>query len=97
MTFDVFLGCRPTRSSICPVLQLFSQPHGISSLDRMYYFSEVSQEILSLLFTFRLISSPRKLFLTVDTTDENFMPKRVAVYGGEGDNLKKLSDVGIDE
>lgn len=39
----------------------------------------------------------RKLFLTVDTTDENFMPKRVAVYGGEGDNLKKLSDVGIDE
>ncbi|XP_060087711.1 E3 ubiquitin-protein ligase HECTD3 isoform X2 [Heteronotia binoei] len=39
----------------------------------------------------------KKLFLTVDTTDENFMPKRVAVYGGEGDNLKKLSDVGIDE
>uniref|UniRef100_A0A803SYN1 HECT domain E3 ubiquitin protein ligase 3 n=1 Tax=Anolis carolinensis TaxID=28377 RepID=A0A803SYN1_ANOCA len=33
----------------------------------------------------------------MDTTDENFMPKRVAVYGGEGDNLKKLSDVGIDE
>jgi len=25
------------------------------------------------------------------------MPKRVAVYGGEGDNLKKLNDVGIDE
>uniref|UniRef100_A0A803TXP4 HECT domain E3 ubiquitin protein ligase 3 n=1 Tax=Anolis carolinensis TaxID=28377 RepID=A0A803TXP4_ANOCA len=39
----------------------------------------------------------KKLFLSVDTTDENFMPKRVAVYGGEGDNLKKLSDVGIDE
>lgn len=39
----------------------------------------------------------RKLLLTVDTTDENFMPKRVAVYGGEGDNLKKLNDVGIDE
>ncbi|ETE72039.1 E3 ubiquitin-protein ligase HECTD3, partial [Ophiophagus hannah] len=39
----------------------------------------------------------KKLFLTVDTTDENFMPKRVTVYGGEGDNLKKLSDVGIDE
>ncbi|XP_077190058.1 E3 ubiquitin-protein ligase HECTD3 [Paroedura picta] len=39
----------------------------------------------------------KKLFLTVDTTDENFMPKRVAVYGGEVDNLKKLSDVGIDE
>lgn len=39
----------------------------------------------------------RKLLLTVDTTDENFMPKRVAVYGGEGDNLKKLNDVSIDE
>ncbi|NXT45797.1 HECD3 ligase, partial [Pluvianellus socialis] len=39
----------------------------------------------------------KKLLLTVDTTDENFMPKRVAVYGGEGDNLKKLNDVGIDE
>uniref|UniRef100_A0A7M4FJC7 HECT domain E3 ubiquitin protein ligase 3 n=1 Tax=Crocodylus porosus TaxID=8502 RepID=A0A7M4FJC7_CROPO len=39
----------------------------------------------------------KKLLLTVDTTDENFMPKRIAVYGGEGDNLKKLSDVGIDE
>lgn len=39
----------------------------------------------------------RKLLLTVDTTDENFMPKRIAVYGGEGDSLKKLSDVGIDE
>ncbi|XP_053105548.1 E3 ubiquitin-protein ligase HECTD3 isoform X2 [Hemicordylus capensis] len=39
----------------------------------------------------------KKLFLTVDTTDENFMPKQVAVYGGEWDNLKKLSDVGIDE
>lgn len=41
--------------------------------------------------------SPRKLLLTVDTTDDNFMPKRVVVYGGEGDNLKKLSDVSIDE
>uniref|UniRef100_A0A8C4JVD2 HECT domain E3 ubiquitin protein ligase 3 n=1 Tax=Dromaius novaehollandiae TaxID=8790 RepID=A0A8C4JVD2_DRONO len=39
----------------------------------------------------------KKLLLTVDTTDENFMPKRVTVYGGEGDNLKKLNDVGIDE
>lgn len=41
--------------------------------------------------------TPRKLLLTVDTTDDNFMPKRVVVYGGEGDNLKKLSDVSIDE
>ncbi|XP_033082539.1 E3 ubiquitin-protein ligase HECTD3 [Trachypithecus francoisi] len=39
----------------------------------------------------------KKLLLTVDTTDDNFMPKRVVVYGGEGDNLKKLSDVSIDE
>nr|XP_010593610.2 E3 ubiquitin-protein ligase HECTD3 isoform X2 [Loxodonta africana] len=39
----------------------------------------------------------KRLLLTVDTTDDNFMPKRVVVYGGEGDNLKKLSDVSIDE
>lgn len=42
-----------------------------------------------------LLSS--KLILTVDSTDDNYMPKRVTVYGGEGDNLKKLSDVTIDE
>ncbi|MBN3272630.1 HECD3 ligase, partial [Polyodon spathula] len=34
----------------------------------------------------------KKLILTVDTTDDNYMPKRIAVYAGEGDNLKKLSD-----
>ncbi|RXN01366.1 hypothetical protein EOD39_7051 [Acipenser ruthenus] len=39
----------------------------------------------------------KKLILTLDTTDDNYMPKRIAVYGGEGDNLKKLSDVNIDE
>lgn len=38
-----------------------------------------------------------KLILTVDSTDDNYMPKRVTVFGGEGDNLKKLSDVTIDE
>ncbi|XP_016395365.1 E3 ubiquitin-protein ligase HECTD3 [Sinocyclocheilus rhinocerous] len=38
-----------------------------------------------------------KLILTVDSTDDNYMPKRVTVYGGEGDNLKKYSDVSIDE
>ncbi|XP_033838136.1 E3 ubiquitin-protein ligase HECTD3 isoform X1 [Periophthalmus magnuspinnatus] len=38
-----------------------------------------------------------KLILTVDATDDNYMPKRVTVYGGEGDNLKKLSDVTIDD
>uniref|UniRef100_A0A673FWS2 E3 ubiquitin-protein ligase HECTD3-like n=1 Tax=Sinocyclocheilus rhinocerous TaxID=307959 RepID=A0A673FWS2_9TELE len=34
-----------------------------------------------------------KLILTVDSTDDNYMPKRVTVYGGEGDNLKKYSDL----
>ncbi|KAM9322367.1 E3 ubiquitin-protein ligase HECTD3-like [Pholidichthys leucotaenia] len=38
-----------------------------------------------------------KLILTVDSTDGGFMPKRVTVYGGEADNLKKLSDVTIDD
>nr|XP_015210635.1 PREDICTED: E3 ubiquitin-protein ligase HECTD3 [Lepisosteus oculatus] len=39
----------------------------------------------------------KKLILTVDSTDDNYMPKRITVFGGEGDNLKKLSDVNIDE
>ncbi|TRY84150.1 hypothetical protein DNTS_026050 [Danionella cerebrum] len=38
-----------------------------------------------------------RLILTVDSTDDNYMPKRVTVYGGEGDNLKKYSDVTIDD
>ncbi|KAG7283406.1 hypothetical protein CRUP_031459 [Coryphaenoides rupestris] len=38
-----------------------------------------------------------KLILTVDATDDNYMPKRVTAFGGEGDNLKKLSDVTIDD
>uniref|UniRef100_A0A7N8XDQ5 HECT domain containing 3 n=1 Tax=Mastacembelus armatus TaxID=205130 RepID=A0A7N8XDQ5_9TELE len=37
------------------------------------------------------------LILAVDSTDDNYMPKRVTVFGGEGDNLKKLSDVTIDD
>ncbi|XP_041961858.1 E3 ubiquitin-protein ligase HECTD3 isoform X1 [Alosa sapidissima] len=38
-----------------------------------------------------------KLMLTVDSTDDNYMPKRVTVFGGEAENLKKYSDVTIDE
>lgn len=47
------------------------------------------------LICFSLLLS--KLILTVDSTDDNYMPKRVTVFGGEGDNLKKMSDVTIDE
>ncbi|XP_071984721.1 E3 ubiquitin-protein ligase HECTD3 [Engystomops pustulosus] len=39
----------------------------------------------------------KKLLLTVDSTDENYMPKRVMVYGGERDALKKLNDVIIED
>ncbi|CAN2390345.1 HECT domain containing E3 ubiquitin protein ligase 3, partial [Pristimantis euphronides] len=39
----------------------------------------------------------KKLLLTVDSTDENYMPKRVMVYGGERDSLKKLNDVIIED
>lgn len=38
-----------------------------------------------------------KLMLAVDSTDDNYMPKRVTVYGGEAENLKKYSDVTIDD
>lgn len=38
-----------------------------------------------------------KLMLRVDSTDDTYMPKRVTVYGGEGENLKKYSDITIEE
>ncbi|MCJ8740455.1 hypothetical protein PDJAM_G00059400 [Pangasius djambal] len=38
-----------------------------------------------------------KLLLRVDSTDDTYMPKRVTVYGGEGDNLKKYSDITIED
>ncbi|KAF7700466.1 E3 ubiquitin-protein ligase HECTD3 isoform X1 [Silurus meridionalis] len=38
-----------------------------------------------------------KLMLRVDSTDDTYMPKRVTVYGGEGDNLKKYSDIAIED
>lgn len=48
-------------------------------------------------FYLSLFLSTSKLILTVDSTDDNYMPKRVTVYGGEVDYLKKLSDVTLDE
>lgn len=39
----------------------------------------------------------KKLLITVDSTDENYMPKRVMVFGGERDALKKLNDVIIED
>lgn len=47
--------------------------------------------------TFKSQLPSSKLILTVDSTDDNYMPKRVTVFGGEGDSLKKLSDVTLDE
>lgn len=58
-------------------------------------FNLVNRYISLYLISFSLLLS--KLILTVDSTDDNYMPKRVTVFGGEGDNLKKLSDVTIDE
>ncbi|XP_078527890.1 E3 ubiquitin-protein ligase HECTD3-like isoform X1 [Lissotriton helveticus] len=39
----------------------------------------------------------KKLHLTVNADDCSFMPKKVAVYGGSTDNLKKLREVLIDQ
>lgn len=52
---------------------------------------------ISVVYNTLLFLLSSKLILTVDSTDDNYMPKRVTVFGGEGDNLKKLSDVTIDE
>uniref|UniRef100_A0A8C0IM63 HECT domain E3 ubiquitin protein ligase 3 n=1 Tax=Chelonoidis abingdonii TaxID=106734 RepID=A0A8C0IM63_CHEAB len=62
-----------------------------------YWESDGSQGQHWVRLTMKKGTIVKKLLLTVDTTDENFMPRRIMVYGGEGDNLKKLSDVGIDE
>lgn len=62
-----------------------------------YSVCEVVLAYSSLSLTPRSSLLSSKLILTVDSTDDNYMPKRVTVYGGEGDNLKKLSDVTIDE
>uniref|UniRef100_A0A8C5QDY3 E3 ubiquitin-protein ligase HECTD3 n=1 Tax=Leptobrachium leishanense TaxID=445787 RepID=A0A8C5QDY3_9ANUR len=37
----------------------------------------------------------KKMQITVDSTDGNYMPKWVVVYGGEMDSLEKISDVVI--
>ncbi|XP_053549532.1 E3 ubiquitin-protein ligase HECTD3 isoform X2 [Bombina bombina] len=39
----------------------------------------------------------KKILLTVDSADENYMPRKMLVYGGERDNLKKINEVSIDE
>ncbi|XP_048844617.1 E3 ubiquitin-protein ligase HECTD3 [Brienomyrus brachyistius] len=39
----------------------------------------------------------KKLILTVDSTDDTYMPRRITAFGGEGDSLRKLNDVTIDE
>lgn len=38
----------------------------------------------------------KKLLLSIDSTDDNYVPSRILVMGGEPDNLKKLNDVSID-
>ncbi|XP_062872482.1 E3 ubiquitin-protein ligase HECTD3 [Trichomycterus rosablanca] len=38
-----------------------------------------------------------KLIMMMDSSDDTYLPKRVCVYGGEGEHLKKYSDVTIDE
>ena len=38
----------------------------------------------------------RKLFITVDKQDDNYMPGHIIVMGGLLENLKKLNDVNVD-
>ncbi|KAE8609931.1 hypothetical protein XENTR_v10011949 [Xenopus tropicalis] len=39
----------------------------------------------------------KRLLITVDSTDESYMPKGIVVYGGERDALKKINEVSLDE
>lgn len=38
----------------------------------------------------------KKLFLTVDASDDNYMPYHIIVMGGELDNMKRLHDIHLD-
>lgn len=38
----------------------------------------------------------KRLFITVDSSDDNYMPSRVQVYGGEVGDVKQLNEVPID-
>ncbi|CAH1774452.1 unnamed protein product [Owenia fusiformis] len=39
----------------------------------------------------------KKLLITVDGNDDNYLPYRIIVSGGETDNLKKLNDMRVDQ
>ncbi len=39
----------------------------------------------------------RKLFATIDANDDNYMPHRIIVMGGELDTLHKLNDLVLEE
>lgn len=38
----------------------------------------------------------KRLFITVDSRDDNYMPSRVQIYGGEVGNVKQLNEVSLD-
>ncbi len=37
------------------------------------------------------------MLLTIDASDDNYMPYHIVVMGGEIDNLRKLSDTFVDQ
>ncbi|KAM9469270.1 E3 ubiquitin-protein ligase HECTD3-like isoform 2-T2 [Clarias gariepinus] len=61
-----------------------------------FWQSDISQGQAWIRLTMMKGTVVSKLMLRVDSTDDTYMPKHVTVYGGEGDNLKKYSDVTIE-
>jgi len=39
----------------------------------------------------------RKLFLVINSCDDNYIPHRIIVMGGSAGNLQKLNDVTVDQ
>ncbi|XP_043941699.1 E3 ubiquitin-protein ligase HECTD3 [Protopterus annectens] len=62
-----------------------------------YWESDGSQGLHWIRLHMRKSIIVKKLSLTLDPTDDTYLPKKVAVYGGERDNLKLLNEVNIDE
>ena len=46
---------------------------------------------------FECVLPSRKLVVTIDGNDDNYMPYRILVMGGLMEDLKKLNDVSVDQ
>ena len=62
-----------------------------------FYYVEHGILLLAILIIIWLhVDIYRKLSITVDSSDDNYLPSRIVVQGGETDNLKTLNTINLD-